>query len=156
MSPHLKVGAERGINWGRSAMVEAFTVAGSRGVTLMAAESGVKLDSISACRGPPVASGRAMLGSSLVVVRRSDNWVVSWVWLDTFSVFVQWPRRHGRQLEQLLFAFLQEQFLQLPLALHRQQTGGILQKLGKSSQPQLPSGVQNTEVHSLGVSARTI
>ena len=37
----------------------------------------------------------------------------------------QWPRRYGKQFKQLLFAFLHEQFLQLPLPLHRQHTGGI-------------------------------
>ena len=41
--------------------------------------------------------------------------------------FTQWPRRSGRQFEHFWFAFLHEQFLQLPLALHRQQTGSILQ-----------------------------
>ncbi len=43
------------------------------------------------------------------------------------SEFAQQPRRCGRQFKHVLFALLQEQFLQLPLALHRQQTGGILQ-----------------------------
>ena len=39
----------------------------------------------------------------------------------------QWPRRSGKQFKHSLLAFLHEQFLQLPLVLHRQQTGGILQ-----------------------------
>ena len=42
------------------------------------------------------------------------------------SVFSHFPWRDGRQLEHSLFAFLQEQFLQRPLALRRQHTWGIL------------------------------
>ena len=38
---------------------------------------------------------------------------------DSGSEFVQRPRRWGRQFKHVLFALLQEQFLQLPLALHR-------------------------------------
>ena len=35
------------------------------------------------------------------------------------TTFVQRPRREGRQFKQGRFAFLHEQFLQLPLPLHR-------------------------------------
>ena len=39
--------------------------------------------------------------------------------------FVQCPWHCSKQFEHSLFAFLHKQFLQRPLALHRQQTGGI-------------------------------
>ena len=41
--------------------------------------------------------------------------------------FSQWPRRRSRQFKHSLPAFLQEQFLHRPLALHRQHTTGMPQ-----------------------------
>lgn len=49
-------------------------------------------------------------------------------------VLVQWPWQDGRQFTQSLFAFLQEQFLQCTLALHRQHMDGILQVPLKSGE----------------------
>ena len=53
--------------------------------------------------------------------------VVPCVWLSNGDEFSQCPRRRGRQFKHSLPAFLQEQCLHRPLALHRQYKTGMPQ-----------------------------
>ena len=123
-SPHLKFGVEMGTNGGRSATVGVCVMlsvslggGGKFGFGFTWISGGVKK------RQSSSSSSVWRFGGQVghVTTRPATGCV------GCSTEFTQWPRRSGRQFKHFWFAFLHEQFLQLPLALHRQQTGGILQ-----------------------------
>ena len=108
-------------------MVDGFTNDGNGGVTLMVvrSRSGANVEPVSACWGTSAASFLAGLGD----VSQFETGALSGGSCEgCWSELRECPRRNGKQFEQRLLAFSQEQFLQLPLALHRQRMGGMLRE----------------------------